>query len=425
MVYRVEDLITQDKLDKISETLRQLYPEYEKIRENVNSAIYGLAGAQSGSTISCAVNGVTADVSMTRKNGHTYYAKASMINGTCSLYIKDMTDNLEDYGTNTYTWVDINKNYHLWGNGTNTMPGEQPTQFIKITNNGIVRLHYVAATDGTNAGFYDLVNNTFVTTTVYGSMTAGNTMLNPTVVNTTLRNKDFIYYGTSSTAAATVQKEVSIPAITQLEVGQIIIVQPTATSTVANSTLKLNSFDPYPMRYNNAAITTSTDSIVWASTFPSWFIFDGTYWVFAGHGVDSNTTYNSTTLELAVAGTNTTNRLIAPSVLKDCTYGAVTTFVSGDTVALADKYLYNSTGNIAALTLSTPTVDVRYMSQVNFTSGSTATTLTYPSAFKIMNGCDDVQVVNGVKTFVPVSNKRYQLFVTSDGVNTILFAKGV
>jgi len=38
MVYRVEDLITQDKLDKISETLRQLYPEYEKIRENVNSA---------------------------------------------------------------------------------------------------------------------------------------------------------------------------------------------------------------------------------------------------------------------------------------------------------------------------------------------------------------------------------------------------
>ena len=98
-------------------------------------------------------------------------------------------------------------------------------------------------------------------------------------------------YGTSSTAAATVQKEVSIPSITTLNVGQIIAVQPTATSTVANSTLKLNNFDAYPMRYNNAAITTSTDSIVWNASFPSQFVFDGDYWVFLGHGVDTNTTY--------------------------------------------------------------------------------------------------------------------------------------
>ena len=398
---------------------------FVQARDNSSSAIYGLAGASSGSTVSCAVNGVTADVSITRINGHKYYARASYIGGTCSLYIKDMTTNIEDYGTNTYTWGTISKNYHLWGNGTNTMNGEQPVQFVKITNKGAVRVHIGAATDGTNAGFYDLVNKTFVTTFLYGSVTAGNVMANPSIVNTTLRNKDFIYYATSSTAAATVDKVVSIPEITQLEVGQKIIVQPTATSTVANSTIVLNNFPAYPMRYNNAAITTSTDSIVWASTFPSWWIFDGTYWVFAGHGVDTNTTYNSTTLALMIAGDNTTNRLIAPNVLKDGTFGVVTSYASGDTVALADKYLYNSTGNITALTLSTPTVDVRYMSQVNFTSGSTATTLTYPNAFKVLNGCDDVQVVNGVKTFVPVANKRYQLFVFSDGVNTIIFAKGV
>lgn len=99
------------------------------------------------------------------------------------------------------------------------------------------------------------------------------------------------FYGTSTTAAATVQKEVSIPSITTLDIGTIIIVQPTETSTVANSTLKLNDFPAYPMRYNNAAITTSTDSIVWGATFPSVWVFDGTYWVFAGHGLDSNTTY--------------------------------------------------------------------------------------------------------------------------------------
>jgi len=397
---------------------------FVQARDNSGSAIYGLAGASSGSTISCAVNGVTADVSITRQNGHKYYAKASMVNGTCSLYIKDMTDNLEDYGTNTYTWGTINKNYHLWGNGTNTMNGEQPVQFVKITNKGVVRVHMVAATNGVNAGFYDLVNGTFISSMTAGSVSAGNVIANPTVVNTTLRNKDFIYFGTSSSTAATVDKVVNIPEITQLEEGQIIIVQPTATSTVANSTIALNNFTVYPMRYNNAAITTSTDSIVWYANVPSIWRFDGTYWVFLGHGVDNNTTYNSNTFALLTAGTNTTNRLLAPSIYKDSTFGAVTAYASGDTIPLDDKCLYNSTSNITALTLSAPTVDERYMSQVNFSSGGTATTLTYPNTFKIYDGCDDVQVVNGVKTFVPVANKRYQLFVFSDGVNTIIFAKG-
>lgn len=128
------------------------------------------------------------------------------------------------------------------------------------------------------------------------------------------------YYGTSSTAAATVQKEVSIPSITELNAGQVIIIKPTVTSTVASSTLKLNDFAAYPMRYNNAAITTSTDSVVWNSAFPSWWLFDGTYWVFVGHGIDSNTTYSGMTQAEVTAGSSTTNRLISPKLLRDNFY---------------------------------------------------------------------------------------------------------
>jgi hypothetical protein len=106
-----------------------------------------------------------------------------------------------------------------------------------------------------------------------------------------LSNATSNFYGTSDTAAATVQKEVSIPSITSLDTGTVIFIQPTVTSTVANSILKLNNFDAYPMRYNNAAITTSTDSVVWNANYISIFVFDGTYWQFAGHGLDSNTTY--------------------------------------------------------------------------------------------------------------------------------------
>lgn len=116
----------------------------------------------------------------------------------------------------------------------------------------------------------------------------------------------FVYWE-STTAAATVQKEVSIPSITELNVWQVIIVKPTVTSTVASSTLKLNSFPAYKMLYNGAEITTSTDSVVWSANVPSMFYLDevsGTkYWRFLWHWLDSNSTY-------------TLNRLIDPSRYK-------------------------------------------------------------------------------------------------------------
>ena len=38
MVYRVKNTITQDKLEKISEILKQRYPEYEEIRASAGNA---------------------------------------------------------------------------------------------------------------------------------------------------------------------------------------------------------------------------------------------------------------------------------------------------------------------------------------------------------------------------------------------------
>ena len=107
-----------------------------------------------------------------------------------------------------------------------------------------------------------------------------------------LSTQNAYYYAESTSAADAVEKTVSIPAITELNAGQVIIVKPTITSTVANSTLKLNSFTAYPMLYGGSNITTSTDSKVWSAYIPSIFVFDGSYWRFAGHGADDNTTYS-------------------------------------------------------------------------------------------------------------------------------------
>lgn len=150
-------------------------------------------------------------------------------------------------------------------------------------------------------------------------------------------------YGTSSTAAATAEKVVSIPEITELNVGQVIMVRPSTTSTVANSTIKLNNFTAYPMRYNNAAITTSTDSIVWNASYVSQFVFDGTYWQFLGHGLDSNTTYSAMSVSEGTTGTATSARTMRADYLK--------------------QIIANLTGNKPELDDTTPSTTTVYSSR--------------------------------------------------------------
>ena len=139
------------------------------------------------------------------------------------------------------------------------------------------------------SGFVDL--SAYRTSSVQDLIDAGKADNTNKVNGVPLSTASAYYYGESTSAADAVQKEVSIPSITTLNTGQIIMVKPTITSTVANSTLKLNGFNAYPMLYAGAAITTSTDSKVWAANTPSWFVFDGSNWCFAGYGKDDNTTY--------------------------------------------------------------------------------------------------------------------------------------
>lgn len=173
------------------------------------------------------------------------------------------------------------------------------------------------------AGVEAFVNMTRDEDTATGILTEiANKALKTNAVNgAPLSNTESYFYGTSTTAAATAQKEVSIPSITSLKTGQIIVVKPTITSTVANSTIKLNNFTAYPMRYNNAAITISTNSVVWNASFPSIWVFDGNYWVFLGHGFDNNTTYYAMSQGEATTGTATTARIISAKVLNDTIEG--------------------------------------------------------------------------------------------------------
>ena len=169
-------------------------------------------------------------------------------------------------------------------------------------------------------------------------------------------------FGTSSTAAATAQKEVSIPWITTLAAWQVVHILPSTTSTVANSTLKVNNFTAYPMRYNNAAITTSTDSIVRPANIVTSFVFDWTYWQFIGHGLDSNTTYSNMSVAEATTWTCASWRSIAACTLKcaiqthaPISWSAYGSWWDGSTSAPTQNAIYDKVSTIDAVIPSAAT----------------------------------------------------------------------
>ena len=165
-------------------------------------------------------------------------------------------------------------------------------------------------------------------TTLGGSSASDNTVASQKAVKSYVDNQ-YIPYGESTSAGDATQKEVTISEVTELNNGQIIIVKPTITSTVANSTIKLNNFTAYPMLYGTAAITTSTDSIVWAAGYPSWFRFDGSHWVFLGHGIE--TTYGTMSVSEGTTGTKTTARTVRADYLKQIIQGTKLTGLSTST----------------------------------------------------------------------------------------------
>lgn len=225
------------------------------------------------------------------------------------------------------------------------------TELIQLSKNeflpksGAVEATTVTlATVATSGSYNDLsnkptiptVNNATITFT-QGGTTKGTITLNQSSNQTIAFDaggsggSTFIPYGESTTAADATQKEVTISEITALNTGQIIIVKPTITSTVADATLKLNNFTAYPILYGTAAITTSTDSITWAANYPSWFRFDGSHWVFLGHGVDNNTTYSTMSVSEGTTGTATSNRSLQARYLKQIIQGTTLTGISTST----------------------------------------------------------------------------------------------
>ena len=84
-------------------------------------------------------------------------------------------------------------------------------------------------------------------------------------------------------------------------------------------------------------------------------------------------------------------------------------------ITLASNTIFNA-GEVTSITLSLPaTVGLSFITQVNFSSGSTATTFTAPSSIYFDgDGCDNGE-------FTAAANHRYCMLIMSDGINMLGF----
>lgn len=136
-------------------------------RESNNAGIYGISGSQSGNTIIFSWgSGISITSNITRELDHEYIVRASVTSTALTMYVKDVTTGTEDTVTRTITSPsDTNSPYFIWGNGVQALSQTTPVYYARIKNNGVTKLNYVAAKDSNNsASFYDLVNDTFITT---------------------------------------------------------------------------------------------------------------------------------------------------------------------------------------------------------------------------------------------------------------------
>jgi hypothetical protein len=118
-------------------------------------------------------------------------------------------------------------------------------------------------------------------------------------------------YAVCSTAAATVQKDVTITGFTA-GTGAMFTVKFTVTNTAASPTISVNGATAKPVYYRGAAVGAS----VLAANSVFTFVDNGTQYDLIGINADNNTTYTAMTQTEGETGTATTARSITAAVLK-------------------------------------------------------------------------------------------------------------
>jgi hypothetical protein len=133
-----------------------------------------------------------------------------------------------------------------------------------------------------------------------------------------------ISYGTCTTAAATAAKVVTLSDATgwELKQGASIAVKFTYTNTYEADVndpvqLNVNNSGAKNIYYGDSSNPTGTNPTAFGrANCVNTYVYDGTYWVWAGSSSDNNTTYSAMSESELTTGTATTSRVVRADYLK-------------------------------------------------------------------------------------------------------------
>lgn len=166
------------------------------------------------------------------------------------------------------------------------------------------------------------------------------------------------YTGTCSTAAATAAKAVTISSDQNfvLNKGAVIGVKFTYTNTAENPTIEVNNTGAKSVWFNTAVITTGSLNRGGYANRYTYYIYDGTYWVWLNWGTDDNTTYSSMSVAEGTAGTATSNRVLRADYLRQIIQSYIPTTYDGSSI-IDETITFDKTVDGEFLKLETSTVD--------------------------------------------------------------------
>lgn len=166
------------------------------------------------------------------------------------------------------------------------------------------------------------------------------------------------YTGTCSTAAATAAKEITISSDQNfvLNKGAVIGVKFTYTNTANNPTIEVNNTGAKSIWFNTAAITTGSLNRGGYANRYTYYIYDGTYWVWLNWGTDDNTTYSTMSVAEGTAGTATSQRVVRADYLKQIIQSYVPSSYAGSLIT-DNSITFDKTVDGEFLKLETSNVD--------------------------------------------------------------------
>lgn len=240
-----------------------------------------------------------------------------------------------DFGFGTGWWRVIVGEQNRVGNGTNAIAGH-----VLAMNSGALRYFVVngGVTDTSDLTVSTLgaiateYSNLSIAETQTGTETASR-FIQPSVLSALLTAKA-PHVGTCATPAATAAKEATISDSNfSLYIGAVIGIKFSESNTATNCTLNVNSTGAYQIYYNNAVYTSDAETICGYANRYTFYMWDGTYWVWLNHGYEANSTYSSMSLAELQTGTATSNRSLKATILNQGIQGYATAIGTCDTNA--------------------------------------------------------------------------------------------